>query len=491
MSESPTMSPTVPNIILLMAEDTGIHQGCYGESYAYTPNIDRLAQQGRRYTQYLSVAPVCAPARSCHVTGMYPWALGTHQMRSKLLNPPQLYTNALQQRGYYVNWQNKTDFNFTPPADFATETNCWLERLRTGTLPQQPFFLYRNFEVTHESTMWAQPREGEHWGMAQTRRELMWMVPEAARHDPQHAPVPPYLPNTPEVREDIARYFDALTIQDAQIGAVLAALEQSPYAANTVVIYMADHGRGLVREKRWCYHAGLNVPLIVRWPGHIQAGTVCTDVVSGVDIAPTMLSLAGVTAEQMPRHYQGQAFLGSAQPRTPRAIAFSGRDRMDEAFDRVRTARSSQFHYIRNYFPNIPYCQRNQYMENQLTTQVMRELHATGKLEGAAGLWMRRPKPAEELYDVQRDPHMIHNLAADPTQHAALAQLRHALDEHVQAVDDHGTRSERELIARGLVEDQLDAYRARIDHLPEPYRLGAVDAILESSEADQFTPNWP
>lgn len=303
------------------------------------------------------------------------------------------------------------------------------------------------------------------------------------RHDPASVRVPAYLPDTPEVRLNLARYYDALSIQDHQIGDVLDALAASPYASNTVVIYMTDHGRGLPREKRWCYDAGVHLPLIVAAPesfAGIARGAVSDELINWVDIAPTVLSLAGAP---IPPHYQGRAFLGDARSVVPRAYAFAGRDRMDEAFDHVRVARDQRWHYIRNMWPRIPYAQRNTYMERMNATRALRRGRAEGILTGAAALWMAEVKPAEELYDAAHDPQMVRNLAADPAHADTLARMRRALDEHLAAVGDKGAVPERDLVAQGLVQDRLGEYRQRIQPLPPEHRIGRGDTILEWHEA--------
>ncbi len=466
-----------PNIIMLVGEDTGLHLGCYGDSYARTPNLDRLAASGLRFTNAISTAPVSAPSRSSIITGQYAWSLGSHHMRSTLLQPPKLFTHELRDAGYYVNWHTKTDFNFEPPADFADATSDWVEELREGKLPDKPFFLFRNFSVTHESTMWHGPRPNGDLGGSKERMELADTLPAEHRHDPAKAYVPPYLPDEPQTRQSIAWYYDALSMQDAQIGKVLEALAQSPYADNTIVIYMTDHGRGLAREKRWCYEAGLHLPLIVaapHMPGRFEPG-LRQDVINWVDIAPTILSLTEVA---IPQRFQGVAQLGEARG-PERMVAFAGRDRMDEAFDRVRVARDRHWHYIRNYFPQLPYAQRNHYMEHMPTTVVLRQWEAEGRLSDAQKQWMSRRKPAEELYDVVADPCMVHNLADSPTHAAILTRLRAALDEQLAKTGDQGATSERQLVERGLVKDRLEEYAARVEPLKPEWQLGLERTIVE------------
>jgi len=458
-----------PNFIVLVGEDTGLHHGCYGNAYASTPNIDRLAERGARYTNAVSTAPVCSPSRCTMVTGCYPWSIGTHHHRSKLLQPPRLVTEELRDAGYYVNWANKTDFNFDPPESFADERREWLDDLANAALPDRPFLLFHNFGVTHESTMW---RWHERSGAFEERIRQRHRLADGQHHDPADAPVPAYLPDAPEVRGDIARYFDALSVQDAQVGDVLAALERSPCRDNTYVLYLSDHGRGLIREKRWCYEAGLHLPLIVTGPG-VEPGSVVDDVVSWVDLAPTILSLAGVTA---PEHYQGRPFIGP--DRVARDNAFAGRGRMDETYDSVRAVRNKDWLYIRNDHPELAYAQLNIYEQIQYTTQVTRELGARKRLNGPAASWLQPTKPDEELYNIHNDPDCVTDLSAAPSRADVLTRMRRALAEHRETVEDLGRLPERELIARGLVADVLEAMDQRRRSLDDLFRVGANDRCV-------------
>ncbi len=451
--------------MLLVGEDTGRHHGCYGDLSASTPAIDGLAREGRVYDQAFSTAPVCAPSRSTLVTGKYAFSIGSHHMRSTLVDPPALFTGEIRKAGGYVNWANKTDFNFSPPDDFADNTAEWFDDLAARRLNKKPWFLYHNFEITHESTLWE-----ETW-----REKVVPCLGEDGCCDPDQVRVPAYLPDTPEVRGDIARYYDCLQMQDMQVARALEALERSGERDRTVVIYMSDHGRGLLREKRWCYDAGIHLPLIVRWPGRVGKGERSARLVSWVDIAPTILSIMGVP---IPPDYEGRAFLGDAA-REPRAYCFAGRDRMDEAFDRIRVVRDGRFHYIRNFFPRLPYAQRIRYMERMETTRVARRLCAEGKLDDAQRAWFRETKPREELYDATADPDNVHNLAEQPEYADAMARMRREMDAFLNDVGDLAAQPERELIDRGLVEDRLEEYAGRIEPLPERYRIGVEKSVLE------------
>ncbi|MEX2382066.1 MAG: sulfatase [Opitutales bacterium] len=455
------------NIMLLQGEDAGRHLGCYGDAAARTPNLDKLAAEGVRYTGAFTHSPVCAPSRGGMVTGRYPYSLGNHHMRSTLANPPRPFTQELRDAGYYVNWNTKLDFNFEPGEGWRDEVSNWYEQ----SAPDQPFFVYENFSITHESRMFPD-----------TPKAFDDPPPEAEGlepHDPAKLTVPPHLTDCPEVRRQLADYYDAYSVLDAQIGRRLQWLDEQGLRDNTVVMYLSDHGRGLPREKRWCYDAGLHLPLIIRWPEGLEPGTVCGDLVGWVDIAPTLLSLAGVP---VPGEYQGQIFLGEhAAP--PREYVFAGRDRMDEVFDRVRVARDHRWHYIRNYAPKLPWAQCQKYMEQQKIMGVMREKKRKGELSGDELAFFRDEKPPEELYDTEKDPNCMNNLAGVEEFAWVLEDLRRELDLHLESVRDLGEVTEEELIERGIVEDRLTEYRERRKECPSECIVGPAPFPMTLREA--------
>ncbi len=445
------------NILVLQGEDVGRHLGCYGDSYAQTPNLDQLAAEGMRFTNAFSHAPVCAPSRGGMMIGCYPWTKGNHHMRSTLSHPPRCYTHELRDAGRYVAWPSKLDFNFEPTEGWCDTQEPW----HTQNAPKQPFFLYENFSHSHESAMFGDLRPNWHHPLPPEAEGL-------APHDPDQAQVPPHLIDCPESRKQVADYYDNFSVIDAQIGARLKWLDDQGLRDNTIVIFLSDHGRGLPREKRWCYDAGIHLPLIVRWPGTLEPGSVCDDLVAWVDVAPTLLALAGAP---IPEHYQGQVFLGpDAAP--PRECVFAGRDRMDEVFDYVRCVRDKQWHYIRNFAPELPWAQNQKYMEQQPIMPIMRKAWAEGRLEGANQLFFEDEKPIEELYDVEKDPDMIHNLAADPALAPVLEQMRTRLQGLTEEFGDLAQTSEEELVAQGLVEDRIEEYKERFEALPEEWQLG-------------------
>ena len=424
-----------PNILWISCEDISPDLGCYGDPYARTPHLDRLAAEGVRYTRAFTVAGVCAPSRSAIITGMYPTSIGTHHMRCRGVPPPYVkcFTEYLRAAGYYCLNNVKTDYNFPTPL------TAWDESSRRAHWrncpPDMPFFCVINFTITHESQIRLPDRA--FW------RRTAALTP-AERHDPLRALLPPYYPDTPRVRQDWARYYDLITALDKEVGRVLRELEEDGLADETVVFFWSDHGRGLPRAKRWIYDSGIHVPLIVRWPGKINPGTVDDRLISLMDLGPTVLSIAGVP---IPKHMQGKPFLGpAAEP--PRRYVFAARDRMDESYDIIRAVRDKRFKYIRNYEPYRPYAQRIAYMELMPTMQEMRRLHAERKLHGAQRLFFRPTKPKEELYDTWNDPHEVHNLADDPAYRDVLLRLRKVHEQWVRETGDLGLVPEGQLWER-------------------------------------------
>lgn len=447
-----------PNIVWIVLDDASPNTGTYGDRQAHTPNMDRLASEGVRFTNAFTHAPVCAPSRSGLISGMYPTSIGTHHMRSQLLNPPEVFTVYLRQAGYQVIWPGKTDFNFAVPPNTANITqgltnngppNAFDSRKDwTEQAPdQRPFFAYINLGMTHESQIRLEPQE-----FAKVTARLK----PGDRHDPAHMVVPPYYPDAPEVRKDLANYYDLMTAADYRIGDILKRLDEQKLADNTVVLLFSDHGRGMPRAKRWLYDSGIRVPLIVRYPGKLKAGTINDNLVSFIDFAPTVLSLAGVS---IPARFQGQIFLGEKVQQ--REYVYAARDRMDEKLDRIRAVRDKRYKYIRNFYTELPYTQPIAYNELNPTMQAWRRLSDEGKLTGAAKLFFARTKPREELYDTTVDRYEINNLAENPKYKATLAKMRRALDKWITETKDLGEVPEAELIRRGLVRDVLKDYASR------------------------------
>jgi uncharacterized sulfatase len=421
MTQADGLKP--PNILWLSAEDLSPDLGCYGDTYATTPNIDALARRAIRFDKAYSHAGVCAPSRSGIITGMYPTTIGTQHMRCSGIPPAgvKCFPEYLRASGYYCTNNSKTDYQFESPVsawDENSKNAHWKNRPNSA-----PFFSVFNFLTTHEGQV--RSRDPERLAQIEALGEL--------RHDPAGVTLPPYHADTPATRKDWAQYYDLITLMDREVGEALAELEAAGLTEDTIVWFWGDHGRGLTRCKRWLYESGTRVPLLVHVPEKYRAW-VCPaapdamaagindHLVSFIDFAPTVLSLAGIAP---PVHFQGQAFLGGDLP-APREYVYGARDRMDEAYDCIRTVRDKRFRYFRNYMPWLSYAQRIEYMDQMPMAMDLRALHAEGKLDPAQSRWFAPAKPVEELYDVDADPHELNNLAEDPAHQGDLARLRNA-----------------------------------------------------------------
>jgi len=446
-----------PNVLLIVMEDTSPRLGCYGDEVAETPAIDGLAADGRRYPNAFCTAGVCAPSRASLMTGQYPSAVGSHHMRTATHDveglpdpydavPPHYvtaFTEYLRGAGYYCTLDSKTDYQFGEPAtmwDHHGEGAGWWDDAR-GT--DQPFLAMMTNGVTHESGMW-DPEDGGHIDDPET--------------DPEAVEVPPYLPDTPPTRRAIARQYDNIAASDEWIGGLLDRLAADGHAENTVVVLTSDHGEGLPRRKRWPYDSGTNVPLVVRWPGHTGGG-VSRDLVSLVDLGPTLLSLAGV---DVPRWMHGDPFLGPATGH--REYVFTTRDRYDEEYDMIRSVRDGRFRYVRHYYTERPYVLHIPYRNTHPAMRELLRLDAEDALDDVQQQWFADRRPAEELYDLAADPHEVENLADDPAHADVLERFRGVLDDWRERVGDHGRAEEAETEMRDRIwpgGDQPETARPR------------------------------
>ncbi|HZO54443.1 MAG TPA: sulfatase-like hydrolase/transferase [Bryobacteraceae bacterium] len=420
-----------PNILWITCEDTGPHlRGC-GDEYSVTPNLDALMKRGLYYKNAWSNAPVCAPARTTIISGMYPPSLGAEHMRSEVRLAPgqKMYPQLLREAGYYCTNNSKTDYNLTEPGKVWDESSPkahWRNRAAG-----QPFFAIFNFTITHESQLRTRPHE--------------W------KHDPAKVRVPAYHPDTPEVRQDWAQYYDNITTMDGLAGKVLAELKADGLDQDTIVFFYGDHGSGMPRSKRWPFNSGLNVSIVVHVPDKFKhlappeykPGGTTDRMIGFVDLAPTLVSLAGMKPIA---YHQGQAFMGPNATR-PRPFNYGFRGRMDERYDMVRTVRDKRYVYVRNYMPHKIYGQHIDYMFQTPTTRVWKKLYDEGKLNPAQRKFWES-KPAEELYDLESDRDEVNNLAASPQHKAALERLRKAEREWVAQIRDVGFLPEGEIHSR-------------------------------------------
>lgn len=431
--------PSRPNVLWCSFEDSNPFYGCYGDPVARTPTVDRLAAEGTRYPLAFSTAGVCAPARSAVITGMYPISIGTHHMRTTHTNPavPELptpytallpphirpFTEHFRAAGYYCSNNWKTDYQIGEPR-FAWDDCSTDAHWRNRPDPEQPFFAVFNPHDSHESGMWP--------GMV-----------EEITFDPAAVVVPPTFPDTPKVREALAQMYTQIEIVDRYFGTLLKQLEEDGLADNTIVVHWSDHGP-LPRGKRWPYDSGIHIPMIVRWPGQVAAGVVSDQLVSSMDLGPSMLSACGLP---IPTHMQARAFLGPAAAE-PRDYVHAARDRHDSAFDRVRAVRDRRFKYLRNYYPQQPYVSWIPFRNAHPIMQEMMRLHVLDELEPEARVFFADSRPVEELYDCEADPHEVANLADRPEHRETLDRLRAECDRWIADVGDLGEISESAMVER-------------------------------------------
>lgn len=442
------------NVVWISTEDMGPILGSYGIDAIKTPNLDKLAKEGVRYTNAYSTVGVCAPSRFSIITGMYAARLGAHNMRTgdyhnyktpeevthqtykrvrdktgrnvpeyEIVPPSniQCFTEVLRKEGYYCANNFKCDYQFNAPFtawDEVSDTVSYKDAPE-GT----PFFFVRNFMVTHESRIW------------QRKDEPLTV-------NPKDVIVPDYFADIPEVRSDIARKYSNIEEMDRQVGELMKDLEADGLLDSTIIMFWSDHGGNLLRQKRAVGNSGLNVPLIIRYPNKKRAGEVDDRIVSLMDLGPTSMSLLNI---KPPSHYDGKAFAGNYQE-TPRPYAFGSADRFDEVTDMQRSVLDGRYVYIKNFMPQLPLIYRNTYREQIPMNAQLIELNRQKELKGDAAYMFMETKPREELYDLQNDPYEVHNLAEEPKHKERLSKYRKALADWQLEIGDKGFIPEHDLI---------------------------------------------
>lgn len=419
-----------PNIVWILAEDFSADLGCYGNTTVKTPVLDRMASEGVRFNRAFTTAPVCSASRSAFSTGFFQTTIGAHNHRSHrddgyaLPAGVQVISQHMRGAGYHtVNLRGE----FAPGARGAGKddwnfhtTNAWDANTLEGRPKDKPLYLQVNFSATHKGPAFVQARK------------------EMPRIDPASVSLPPYWPDHPVVRDEYANYLETTNLLDRQVGQLLDYLKAEGILSNSVVFFMGDHGQCLIRGKQWLYDAGLRVPLIAWSPERFKAGETRDDLVLSLDMTASTVSLGGARPE---RPLQGQDLFGPAANR--RDVVFAARDRCDMTVDRIRSVRDSRFKLIRNFMPERPYTQYNQYIETQYPTLgVMKELHAKGELNAVQQLFMQPRKPEFELYDTVADPFEVKNLAANPEHKARLAAMSARIDNWIVETGDLGEKLE-------------------------------------------------
>ena len=438
-----TETKSQPNILWITCEDMSPHLGSFGEKVAKTPNLDQLAKEGVRYTNVFSTAGVCAPSRNAIITGMYQTSTGGMHMRTSPLvatftsipaysalvpESVRCFPEFLRKQGYYCTNNNKQDYQFAPPQTVWDESGTppdpkkgdWRGRKNKN----QPFFSVINLTITHESQVFSRGKE-----------------PLLVR--PEDVEVSSYYPDNEIIRTDIARFLTNVQLMDKQVGEIIQKLKDDGLYDNTIIFFYSDHGDGLPFVKRELYDRGLKVPMIIRFPNAKKAGTVDNQLISFVDLAPTILSLANIP---VPEYIQGQAFLGNQKAKITRKYIYAARDRMDTEYDRVRAVSDGRYKYLKNYMPEKPYYQDIEYRLGQKSMKEILRLRNEGKLNEQQMYWFRKSKPTEELFDTKTDPNEYLNLVNNPKYQAKLVELRAKHQEWLNKYGDLGAIPEKELL---------------------------------------------
>ena len=454
-----------PNIIWLVAEDLSPYLPSFGDSTIVTPNLDRLAEEGVRYSNVFSVSGVCAPSRSAIVTGMYPTSIGAHHMRTlsqqpaakekglinyEVVPPPnvKMVSQILRENGYYCTNNKKEDYQFYKSVLAWDESSIfahWRNRPEDSK-----FFSVFNFGVTHESNLW-DPwyRQFDLDPFPPDRDVGKWWEQFSGIEKPLYVSkdinfnIPPYLPDNITVRNDMMRMYSNIVEMDEKVGLIIDQLEEDGLLEETIIVFYTDHGGPLPRQKRLLYDSGIKVPMIIRYPNKVRAGQIDERMISFVDFAPTLLSMVEI---EPPDYYHGLPFEGLFKSKNDRKFIHAAADRFDEYYDQIRAVRDKQYKYLRNYNTDKPYYLPLEYRERMNSMQELLLLEKEGKLNENQMQWFRKSKPEEELFDTFSDPHELRNLAREPNFEKKLIELRKECDRWIQNTNDKGFMLETDLI---------------------------------------------
>ncbi|MCA9190332.1 MAG: sulfatase [Planctomycetales bacterium] len=459
-----------PNIVWIIADDMSANFSCYGETSITTPNVDRLAAKGVKFTNAYVTAPVCSTCRSAFITGMYQTSIGAQHHRSgrgleKLHLPErvQLVPELLQEVGYYTtlsgwpitgNRLGKSDYNFEWDLS-VYDGNDWSKRT-SG----QPFF-------AQIMTQGGKLRGDGPDGWRKVADSASNVLGSSTSHEAVH--LPPYYPPHPDIIQDWAAYLDAVRLTDVAVGEVVARLEREGVLNNTLVLFMTDHGISHARGKQFLYDEGIHIPLVVRGP-EIPAGMIRSDLVEHIDIAALTLAAAGVG---VPEWMQARDILASDY--VPRQSVFSARDRCDETVDCIRSTRTSKFKYIRNFLPQRPYLQPCAYKDSKQILIALRNWHSQGKLDVIQELLFQETRPPEELYNLHIDPFEVHNVAADPDYSDVLASMRRELAQWMERTSDAGQMPE----PVSMYDSDMAVYLEAIKRRREPAQVQTIKGNIQ------------
>ncbi len=432
-------TPNPPNIIWIVCEDISPYMGSYGDPIIRTPNIDALSSQSVRYTRVYTTAGVCAPSRSSMITGMHQITIGTQHMRTRSVDPKfkpeglpdywavlpeevKAFPEFLRKEGYYTSNNHKEDYQFEEPVtvwDASSPAASYRNREK-----DQPFFSVFNFARTHESQMMRQQ--------------------DSIGYDPRKMQVPMYFEDTEITRKDLALLYTRVEEMDTQVGALIAQLKEDGVYEDSFIFFFSDHGGMMPWTKRAVLERGTHIPLIVKYPKGQHAGTINNDLISAVDLAPSVVSIAGINP---PEYMHGKAFLGAYSSKIQNKYVFASSDRFDEKYDRIRSVSDGNFRYVYNFEPHKPKYMDLGYRKGIRTMREILERRENNLISNPYLLdWFADKKPIEELYYTQKDTDEVHNLANDPNYQTKKEELKSVLFDWLTQVGDRSDQSEIEMV---------------------------------------------
>jgi len=475
---SSVYSQNRPNILWLTIEDTSPQFiGCYGNKDAHTPVIDQLAKEGVRFTNAFSTGTVCSPSRSCIITGVKTYKLGTGNHRSNYPIPEFIkgFPYYMQKEVYYVTNNAKTDYNVSNIAKFTKEAwnesseNAGWENRKCG----QPFFSVYNFMDSHQSRTMT---ESYSWYLKNVIDEL----PKKDRIGDNYFVMPPFYNNSPEMRKQFARVYNSIKLTDNKIGELLARLEKDHLKDSTIIFFFSDHGEGIPRGKTNGINLGYRVPFVIWFPEmykHLSpwgsGGVVTDELIDFTDLAPTLINIVGGI---IPDHLSGRKLIGEGRSK-PADHLFLSSDRSDNGIDLVRTVTNGRFIYSRNFMPFMPQVRFIRYMEIGGIKQEMRKDFAENKLN-ALQKSLFEERPAEYLYDIENDSWETSNLANNPDFKTVLEKMRGQLKAEIIQSRDVLLLPEYEI---GVISETAIPYEYRLSDKNYP-----VEEIYKAASLSGF-----
>ena len=444
-----------PNILVIMADDMSLRINALGDKTAITPNLDELVKNGTSYMNAFTTAGVCACSRSALLTGKNQISIGSMHMRTSsggsvpYLAVPEAHIKAfpeiLRKQGYFTFTNDKLDYQFSGIFPGSGPFTIWnSEKDKFGWKNRknsEPFFGMINLIITHESGMFRGKMNSvdtQAIKLMQQTRQMLYEAPVK----PENVIVPPFLPDTPEVRKDIARAYNNIYILDIEVKEIIDQLKKDNILDDTIIIFTSDHGDGLPRYKRELFDTGINVPFIILVPKKFSSwqkpGEKIYDLVSFLDIAPTVLDLAGVS---IPSYMDGKSIFGNEK----NEYIFAARDRLDSFKGKTRAVRNKDYKFIKNYSLGIVGAQKLSFRENLMSMKELRKMYENNELNEIQKIWLELI-PELQLYDLNNDPYEINNLAYDPNYKDKVLLLENVLEQWIEKNNFHGHLEEEDLI---------------------------------------------